>query len=73
MGAILFIPDHDDGGRTVRLRDLCAQLGVEVVDIRVPASSEALRPIVSIVPAQRLAAEIARLIGGDPDHSRHPV
>jgi len=73
MGAILFIPDHDDGGRTVRLRDLCAQLGVEVVDIRVPASSEALRPIVSIVPAQRLAAEIARLTGGDPDHSRHPV
>jgi len=73
MGAILFIPGDDDGGRTVRLRDLCAQLGVEVVDIRVPASNEALRPIISIVPAQRLAAEIARLTGGDPDHSRHPV
>jgi glutamine---fructose-6-phosphate transaminase (isomerizing) len=73
MGAILFVPADDDGGRTDRLRELCTGLGVEVVDIRVPASSEALRPIVSIVPAQRLAAEIARLTGGDPDRSRNPV
>ena len=73
MGAILFIPDVDDGGRTVRLRDLCSALGVEVVEIRVPPCSEAVRPLISIVPAQRLAGEIARLTGGDPDHSRHPV
>jgi len=72
-GAILFAPDPDDGGRTLRLRDLCAALGVEVIDIRVPPCSDALRPLISIVPAQRLAAEIARLTGGDPDHSRHPV
>ena len=72
-GAILFAPDGDDGGRTLRLRDLCGALGVEVVDIRVPSSSEAIRPLLSIVPAQRLAAEIARLNGGDPDHSRNPV
>jgi glucosamine--fructose-6-phosphate aminotransferase (isomerizing) len=73
MGAVLFSPDRDDGGRTVRLRDLCARLGVETVEIGTPPCSDALRPFLSIVPAQRLAAEIARLTGGDPDRSRHPV
>ena len=73
MGAILFVPDDDDGGRTVRLRELCAAVGVEVVDIPVARCSEAVRPLVSIVPAQRLAGEIARLTGGDPDRSRNPV
>jgi glutamine---fructose-6-phosphate transaminase (isomerizing) len=73
MGAIFFIPQDDDGGRTLRLRDLCIALGVEVVEIRIAPCSEALRPLVSIVPAQRLAAEIARLAGGNPDHSRNPV
>src|SRR5437660_686741 len=73
MGAILFVPDDDDGGRTVRLRELCAAVGVEVVDIPVARCSAAVRPLVSIVPAQRLAGEIARLTGGDPDRSRNPV
>ena len=73
MGAVLFNPDDDDGGRTARLRELCVTVGVEVVDIRVARCSEAVRPLVSIVPAQRLAAEIARLTGGDPDRSRNPV
>jgi len=71
MGAVLFPPAQDDGGRTERLRELCPRLGVEVVELRVPACSEALRPLLSIVPAQRLAAEVARLTGGDPDRSRN--
>jgi len=71
MGAVLFPPAQDDGSRTRRLRELCLGLGVEVVELRVPGCSEALRPLLSIIPAQRLAAEIARLTGGDPDHSRH--
>jgi glucosamine--fructose-6-phosphate aminotransferase (isomerizing) len=73
MGAVLFVPDRDDGGRTVKLRDVCARIGVETVELHPRSCSEAVRPLLSIIPAQRLAAEIARLTGGDPDRSRHPV
>jgi glucosamine--fructose-6-phosphate aminotransferase (isomerizing) len=72
MAAVLY-PSAEDGGRTGRLRELCAGLGVEVVELAVPPCSDALRPLLSAVPGQRLAAEIARLVGGDPDRSRHPV
>jgi glucosamine--fructose-6-phosphate aminotransferase (isomerizing) len=73
MGAVLFVPDGDDGGRTARLRELGRAVGVEMVEIRIAPCSDALRPLLSIVPAQRMAAEIARLTGGDPDCSRNPV
>jgi len=73
MGAVLFTPAGDDGGRTARLRQLCQSIGVEVVDVHPPVTSDLLRPLSSIVPAQRLAAEIARITGGDPDRSRNPV
>src|SRR5258706_4667502 len=71
MGAVLFPPGQDDGGRYALLRSLLGSLGVEVIEISVLPCSEALRPLVSIVPAQRLAAELARLTGGDPDESRN--
>jgi len=71
MGAVIFPPAQDDCGRTGRLRELCLELDVEVVELRIAGCSEALRPLLSIIPAQRLAAEIARLTGGDPDHSRN--
>lgn len=71
VGVVVFAPGADDGGRTGRLRALCGRLGADVVDVRVPACAEALRPFASIVDAQRLAAEIARLSGGDPDASRN--
>jgi glutamine---fructose-6-phosphate transaminase (isomerizing) len=67
MGAVLFVPGQDDAGRTERLRELCLGVRVEVVDLRVLLCSDALRPLLSIVPGQRLAAEVARLAGGDPD------
>jgi glutamine---fructose-6-phosphate transaminase (isomerizing) len=73
MGAVLFVPAHDDGGRIARLRELCEGLGVEAVDVRIAPCSDALRPLLSILPAQRLAAEIARITGGDPDRSRNPA
>jgi glutamine---fructose-6-phosphate transaminase (isomerizing) len=73
MGAVLFVPGGDDGGRTARLRQLCESLRVEVVELRAPACTDALRPLLSVVPAQRLAAELARIAGGDPDGSRNPV
>ena len=44
--------------------------GVAVVEPRFPACDEHLRPLIVAVPLQRLAAEIARLNGGDPDHSK---
>ena len=73
MGAILFPPAQDDGGRTEHLRELCVGLSVKVVALAVPHCSDALRPLLSAVPAQRLAAELARLTGGDPDESRNPL
>ena len=74
MGALIFSPARDDAGRTARLRELCATLQVEAVscgsageDLRFPPCPELLRPLVSAIPVQRLAAEIARLAGGNPD------
>jgi len=71
MGAVLFQPGQDDGGRSALLRSLCRSLRVELVELPVPPCSDSLRPLLSIVPAQRLAAELARLTGGDPDDSRN--
>ncbi len=75
MAALTLTPWGEDGGRTEELRRLCAALGVESVtcgtakeDLRFPACPEHLRPLISAVPLQRLAAELARLTGGDPDH-----
>ena len=70
MGAILIPPAIDDGGRTAALRAFCEERGVEVVEPRLVSCAEALRPLVAAVPLQRLAAEIARLCGGDPDRSK---
>ncbi len=70
MGAILLEPVRDDGGRTEALRALCAKRGVHVVQPEIEPCDEALRPLVAAVPLQKLTAEIARLCGGDPDHSQ---
>jgi glucosamine--fructose-6-phosphate aminotransferase (isomerizing) len=70
MGAILLRPGHADGGRYEALRDFCVRRAVAIVEPHVPDSGDALRPLLSAVPLQRLTAEIARLCGGDPDRSR---
>ena len=70
MGAILIPPARDDGGRTAALRIVCEERKLAVVEPRIPACAELLRPLVAAVPLQRLAAEIARLRGGDPDQSQ---
>ena len=70
MGAVLIPPASDDGGRTAALRALCEKRGVSVVQPAMPACPDALRPLVGAIPLQRLAAEVARLCGGDPDRSR---
>ena len=69
MGAILIPPATDDAGRTAALRTFCEKRGVAVVEPRIVACAETLRPLVAAIPLQRLAAEIARLCGGDPDRS----
>ena len=69
MGAVLIPPASDDAGRTEALGALCGQRGVTTVVSAVPPCAEALRPLVAVVPLQRLTAEIARLCGGDPDRS----
>jgi glucosamine--fructose-6-phosphate aminotransferase (isomerizing) len=80
MAAVTLTPAIDDGGRTQTLRDLCSSLGVESItcgtaneDLRFPACPEHLRPLVSVIPLQRLAAELARLTGGDPDRIHQGV
>jgi glucosamine--fructose-6-phosphate aminotransferase (isomerizing) len=70
MGAILIPPAGDDAGRTAALRAFCEKRGVAVVELRVVDCDEPLRPLIAAVPLQRLAAEVARLCGGDPDRSR---
>lgn len=70
MGAILIPPATDDAGRTFELRAFCEERGVACVEPRIVACAEALRPLIAAVPLQRLAAEIARLCGGDPDRSK---
>ena len=71
MGVVLFPPAVDDGGRCGFLKELCRSLRVDVVEVAVLECEASLRPLISIVPAQRLAAELARLTGGDPDRSRN--
>ncbi len=74
MAAILIEPGRDDGGRYAELRQLLLELGLEVissgtgdVDLPFAAVDYLLRPMVSIVPLQRLVAELARQRGSNPD------
>jgi glutamine---fructose-6-phosphate transaminase (isomerizing) len=74
MAAILIEPGRDDGGRYPELRQLLLQLGLEVissgtgeVDLPFAEVDYLLRPMVSIVPLQRLVAELARQRGSNPD------
>lgn len=70
MGAIV-LHSARDGGRAAELARACAALGAATVELPEPASCpELLRPFASVVPLQRLAAELARLTGGDPDQTR---
>lgn len=80
MGAIVLTPAIDDGGRTQELRTLLRELGAEVAtcgegdeDLRFATTHPLVRPLVSIVPLQRLVAEMARVRGSNPDVIYHDV
>lgn len=80
MAAILLIPDIDDGGRTQALREMLRALGLEVLTVGAGDNHLSfakvdylLRPFVSIIPLQRLVAELARHRGSNPDTTRGDV
>ncbi|MGH7667544.1 MAG: hypothetical protein ACREN1_09610, partial [Candidatus Dormibacteria bacterium] len=77
MGAILITPGREDGGRQLELRRLLSELGLEVVscgtgeaDLVFCDVDYLLRPLVAIVPLQRLVGELARIRGSNPDTTR---
>ncbi|HEU0276741.1 MAG TPA: hypothetical protein VFQ95_02800 [Rhodanobacteraceae bacterium] len=80
LAAIVWVPDIDDGGRTASLRTMLDALGVEVLmvgtadcDLPFAKVDYLLRPFVSIVPLQRLVAELARRRGSNPDTTRGDI
>ena len=74
MGAITITPPGDDGGRVAALRALLSDLGAAALtcgdgdeDLPFAPVDPLARPLVAIVPLQRLTAELARLAGANPD------
>jgi|SRR5579859_1167850 len=74
MNVITITPGTDDQGRTSGLRTLLGQLGAHVwtcgqadEHLRFAPSDPWMRPFTSIVPFQRLTADLARIRGTDPD------
>lgn len=74
MAAITITPALDDGKRTQDLCTTFADLGVISLtcgsageDLYFPSVHQLVRPLVSIVPLQRLTAELARLKHTNPD------
>ncbi len=74
MGAITITPVDDDGGRTQTLRAVLKDLGVIALtcgvqdeDLRFASVPRLVRPLVAIVPLQRLVAEMARIRKTNPD------
>lgn len=78
--AILIVPDEDDGGRTASLQGLLGMLHVQALtlgtgdcDLPIAKVDDLLRPFVTILPLQRLVAELARRRGANPDAIRTDV
>ena len=75
LAAAVIEPGEPDGGRTELLRSVLDQLGIRTllvserldVELAFVSPHPLLRPVTSIVPLQRLTAELARLRGTDPD------
>lgn len=78
--AIIAVPDEDDGGRTQAFLGMLKELNIEAVtlgagdyDLPFAKVDYLLRPFVSIIPLQRLVAELARCRGSNPDTTRGDV
>ena len=75
--AITITPPHDDGERTAQLRGLLQEIGVTALtcgdadeDLPFAPVHPLARPLVAVIPLQRLSAEMARLRGTNPDKIR---
>ncbi len=75
--AVVIAAATDDGGRDAALAGVCRDVGMDVLrcgpgdtDLPFVDASPLLRPLVSILPLQRLVAEMARLRGSNPDTIR---
>lgn len=80
MGAVVITPDWEDGGRTQLLLTSLKDLGAEAYtcgsgqeDLRFTAVERLARPLVAIIPLQRLTAEIARIKHSNPDEIHRDV
>jgi glucosamine--fructose-6-phosphate aminotransferase (isomerizing) len=78
--ALLIVPDEDDGSRTQSLKGLLTMLHVPALtlgtgecDLPIAKVDYLLRPFVTILPLQRLVAELARRRGANPDAIRTDV
>ncbi len=78
--AIVAVPEEDDGGRTEAFLTLLNDLNIESVtlgagdfDLSFAKVDYLVRPFVSIIPLQRLVAELARRRGSNPDTTRGDV
>jgi glutamine---fructose-6-phosphate transaminase (isomerizing) len=78
--AIVAVPDEDDGGRTEALLNMLSELHVQAIllgtgdrDLPFARVEYLLRPFVSIIPLQRLVAELARRRSTNPDTTRADV
>ena len=78
--AIVAVPDEDDGGRTAAFLGMLQELHIRAIllgtgdhDLPFAKVEYLLRPFVSIIPLQRLVAELARRRGTNPDTTRTDV
>lgn len=73
MTAILIEPSTEDGGRTDDLRGLLGKIGATVItagesaDLAFAPTHPLVRPLVSILPFQRLVSFTATRVGSNPD------
>ena len=76
MSAIVMMPTHEDGGRSAELVEVLRALGLRFVatcgdtqgDLRFAVPPHPLlRPFLAILPFHGLTAELARVLGADPD------
>ncbi|WP_273728728.1 hypothetical protein [Brucella gallinifaecis] len=78
--AIITVPEEDDGGRTDAFLTMLRELNIEAqtlgagnYDLPFAKVEYLVRPFVSIIPLQRLVAELARRCGSNPDMTRGDV
>lgn len=76
--AVVIEPSGDDGGRSAALAGVCGAVGMDVLHCGPGVGSELpcadvspwLRPLIDVIPLQRVVAEMARLRGTNPDSIR---